>query len=149
MALLVLVQCATSGSGTDPVRAGGSYDLLIYSAPWCENCEPFIKDIGAQLAGQSKGASSRLTPMIHVVTGQQKPKRPTPEVAAAYADKLAVGIPAIADFWRDGTYGSYYGTESLNIPAVVILSREGDAPKIFPAGTQSAEVMAYLDSILH
>jgi len=149
LALFSLAQCATSGSGTEPVNADSTsrYQLIIFSAPWCENCEPFIHGLDSKLSGQSSASLNRLSPEVRVVTGKKKFEKPTLQVAEEYVSALGVPYLAFADFWKTGNYSQYYGNESLNIPAVVIVSSTGEK-RVFSAGTSADEVMGYLETVL-
>ena len=145
--VLLVASCSTSGTGTDPIQNNQPVQLVIYSAPWCENCEPFIKAIKEQLNRLPEEKAALVKPEIRVVTGKNKTQKPTPEVAAEYADKLGVGFPAISDFWKTGTYGENYKKDVLSIPAAMIIISTGEKD-IQKPGTPAEEVMAILEGVL-
>ena len=125
-----------------------SYELYIYSAPWCENCKPFIHDLSDMLAQHPPAGISRMKGVIRVVTGVAKTSKPTQQIAEDYVAALGVPFEPLADYWRTGTIKNYYDvTQGPSIPAAVIIPKGGQA-KVFNPGTQANEVYGYLASVL-
>ena len=122
--------------------------MYIYSAPWCENCKPFIHELSDRISAQPPSGISRLKGAIRVVTGVAKTSKPTQQIASDYVTALGVDFEPIADYWRTGTIKNYYDVaQGPSIPAVVIIPK-GGAPKVFNPGTQASEVYGYLVSVL-
>lgn len=148
--VFTLVRCATSGSdGNEAVIKADSYELLLYSAPWCENCKPFIKDLNSLLQNSPPAGASRMATSIHVVTGLKNTSKPTQAIAEEYVTHLGVPFDAVSDYWRTGTIKNYYDiTNGPSIPAAVLIGSNGQV-KVFDVGPNlTQDVYSYLSSVL-
>jgi hypothetical protein len=149
--LLVLTGCGGNGGSNNPVspQAGGAVTVLMFSTPKCEACETLLPAIDTGINQTLANKKARITTKLFIVTSANGFGAPTAETAATYKAKLALSFDTLADFWKTGSYATYYGTDSLRVPGVVVVP-EGNVPRIF-ANDEYIDpnaVLAYLQYLL-
>ncbi len=126
-----------------------SYELFLYSAPWCENCKPFIKDLNNLLQSSPPAGIAKMTTSIRVVTGVSKSSKPTPAIAQEYIAALDVPFEPVSDYWRTGTIKNYYDiSQGPSIPAAVLIGSNGQTKVFTPGATLTQDVHSYLSTVL-
>lgn len=148
---LSLTRCATSGSDPETLFSTTGEDtirVMFFSAPWCGNCGPMIKELKQILETELAANSKNIKPVIVVVSGKSGSEKPSQAVTEEYVAKLGVGFEYKADFWKTGAYASYYGKNNLLLPAAVAIGSSGSTKIFASSKTLVQDITTFLQGAM-
>lgn len=144
LSIFCLFGCGKGGGAGTQQQGGGNppgkvaVSLYLFSAPWCVNCNSELPAINDQLKNLSSVQQAALSSVAYVVSGDQPSAPPTQQIADEYHQKLNVNFKFVADLPRYQEYRQFFST-GYDIPAAVVLDKNGQVLKKFAPGTYRPE----------
>ena len=149
---LAVAGCSAGGPGTGPaadvlpIIGGKSHNLLLFSAPWCENCNLELAEVNSAFQGNSQ-LQKGVSVTVYVEEGPIH-QPPTSSMALEYGHNLHLNLTVLPDPWRWSIYEHYY-PQGYNLPGAVVLDSKGNTERIFSGSYGASDVVTYLEGLLN